>query len=542
MEVCIDKDDQTTLNKLALTKLRVVDSQGRFTLSQIDAIADDLAKNILADAETNPLIVARNKYGDGIYAATDYLNGLLRQQIGDLTEFPDLDARWTKGNISNLETADFLKAYNYTPSGLTEENDSRKLARNLDSYYKNDFSSSLLGGFCDRFDSIFASIDAFFDLIGVVEGIVTDVLNFIDKVRTYDGLKDLTVKGLIEKLIKEIKKKIEEVIDAIFQEVQDMIDNFDPSKIVEGFETFVDKSVVKGIMTAREQMCALFTDENKKGIKDKVLGLIDYAISLFESPGIEEIQFLIARICSMAASIEALIRDIKSPLDNYANRYSQVVDRLKTISNINSGNAIAAGAIRYSPTTRQEVINRLEGRWTKPDGKAITNTGKAPTNIVPITAKDYKDLPKCGKVFKGDDPTFGVEGDSFDEKDGIGIYAYTRIDLDVKVYLKRLQKLTGEKIIIVDGWVSKAYNKKIEGSEENSHLSGLVVDIKKKSTGTGILDIIKDPVKDLLPGSVKAILPGISDPAKFIEDALNSGFKYVKEYDDFIHLDIREII
>ena len=514
MEVCIDRDDQTTLNKLALTKLNVVDSEGRFNLSQIDAITEELAKNILLEAETNPLIVAKNKYGDGIYTATDYLNGLLRQQIGSLTQFPDLDARWTKGNISSLETADFLKAYNYTPSGFTEESDSQKLARNLDSYYKNDFSSSILGGFCDRFESVFASIDAFFDLIGVVEGLIADVLDFVDKVRTYDGLKDLTAKGVIEKLIRQIKKKIEDVINKIFAEVEDMVDNFDPSKITEGFETYVDKSVVKGIMTTREQMCALFTDENKKDIKDKVLGLIDYAVSLFESPGIEEIQFIIARVCAMAANIEALIRDINSPLDNYANRYGQIVNRLKNISNVNSGNAIAAGAIRFSPTTRQSVINRLEGRWTKPDGKSITNTGKAPTNIVPITAKDYKDLPRCGNVFKGTDTVFGVEGDSFDEKDGIGIYAYTRVDLDVKVYLKRVQKLTGSKLIIVDGWVSKAYNKKIKGDEQNSHLSGLVVDVKKD----------------------------MADPAKFIKDAYLNGFKYVKEYDTHIHLDIREII
>lgn len=511
---CIDRDDQTTINKLALTKLNVTDAEGRFTLAQIDAIADDLARNILADAATNPLIVARNRYGDGIYTATDYLNGLLRQQIGNLTDYPDLDARWTKGPISNLETADFLKAYNYTPSGFTEESDNKKLARNLDAYYKNDFSSSILGGFCDKFDSVFASIDAFFDLIGVVEGIVTDVLDFVDKVRTYDGLKDLTVKGVIEQLVREIKKKIEDVINKIFEEVQDMIENFDPSKITEDFETFLDKSVVKGIMTTREQMCAFFTDENKKSVKDKVLGLIDYAISLFESPGIEEIQFLISRVCAMAGSIEALIKDIKSPLDNYANRYGQIVSRLKNISNQATGSAIAAGAIRYSPTTRQEVINRLEGQWTKPSGKAITNTGKQPVNVVPITAKDYKDLPRCGKVFKGIDPVFGVEGDSFDSKDGVGIYAYTRVDLDVKVYLKRVQKLTGSKIIITDGWVSKAYNKKMEGDEENSHLSGLVVDVKKD----------------------------MPDPAKFIEDALLNGFQYVKEYDDFIHLDIREII
>ena len=515
VDACIDRDDQTTQNRLALTPSSVVtDAEGRFTSARIDAIAQELASNILAEAETNPLLVAKRQYGDGIFTATNYLNGLLRQQIGDLTNFPDLESRWTKGNISNLETADFLKAYNYTPSGFQEATDSQRLARNLDSYYKSDFSSSILGGFCDKFDSVFASVDAFFDLIGTVENLITDVLDFVNKVRTYDGLKDLTVKGVIEKLIKEIKKKIKAVIKKIFDEVTDMVDNFDPSKITEDMETFIDKSVVKGIMTTREQMCAFFTDANKKSITDKLMGLIDYAISLFESPGIEEIQFIISRVCSLAANVEALIRDIKSPLDNYATRYSQIVNRLRNISNVASSSAISAGAIRFSPTTRKEVINRLEGRWVQPDGKTITNTGKEPVNIAPITAKDYKELPRCGNVFKGTDNVFKVEGDSFDEKDGVGITAYTRVDLDVKVYLKRVQVLTGQPLTIVSGWVSKAYNKKIKGNEENSHLSGLVVDIKK--------DMI--------------------DPAQFIKDALNNGFKYVKEYDDFIHLDIREII
>jgi hypothetical protein len=29
---------------------------------------------------------------------------------------------------------------------------------------------------------------------------------------------------------------------------------------------------------------------------------------------------------------------------------------------------------------------------------------------------------------------------------------------------------------------------------------------------------------------------------QFIESAFKNGFKYVKEYDDFIHLDLREIL
>ena len=516
MEQCLDPNDQIANNKLSLSPEAVTDQQGRYTLAQIDAVAAEVAQSILDDAETNPLTKAMQAYGTDLIRSGTYLNGLLRQQIGDLSSYPDLSGRWERGNISQLELADFLGKYNYTATGFLNENDNQRLARNLDSYYKNDFSTSLLGGFCDRFDSIFAAIDAFFDLIGEIDALITKAYEIANKIsRGYDGIKDLTVQEIIDKLIKEIKKKIQSVIDAIFQEVQDMIDNFDPAGIIAGFETFVDKNVTKAIMTTREQMCALFTDANKKGIKDKVGGLIDYALSLFESPTLENIQFLIARICAFAANIEALIKDINKPLNDYSNRYSTVVSRLKTISRINESTAVRNGAIRYSPSTRQAVINRLEGRWTEKGGNTITNTGEPPENIVPITAADYKGLPKCGNVFKGEDTTFGVKGDSFDEKEGVGIYGYTRVDLDVKVYLQRLQKLTGSKLIITNGWVSKAYNKKMGWAEDNSHQSGMVIDIEKA---------------------------GIKDVPKFLTDAFDNGFKYVKEYDKFIHLDLREIL
>jgi hypothetical protein len=516
---CPDPNDQIERNKLNLSPVNVTDPKGRYVLSQIDAVTEQVAQSILNDAETNPLSKAVNLYGNDLNLSSDYLNGLLRQRIGSLDSYPDLQGRWERGNISQLETADFIQRYNYTPQGLMNENDYQRLARNLDSYYKNDFSTSLLGGFCDRFDSLFSSIDAFFDLIGVVDGLITDALAIADKIsRGYDGIKDLTVQEIIDKLIEEIKKKVEAVINQVFAEVQDMVDNFDPAAITEGFETFVDAKVVKGIMTVREQTCAFFTEENKKGIKDKIGGLIDYAKSLFESPGIEEIQFLIARICALAANVEALVRDINKPLNDYTNRYSTIVNRLQTISRINESSAIKAGAIRYSPTTRQEVINRLEGQWTATGGDVITNTGEDPQNIPPITAADYRDLPRCGNVFAGNDTDIGLGPDGsvnhFDAKEGVGIYGYTRVDLDVKVYLKRLRLLTGSKLIITNGYVSKAYNTKQKWAEDNSHLSGMVVDIKK--------DMANVP--------------------KFLEDAFKVGFKYIKEYDDFIHLDLREIL
>ena len=271
VDACVDGNDQVTQNTLLINKIPAIDGAGRYTLGQIDLVTQEIANSILRDAETNPLNRAVNKYGSKIYDATGYLNGLLRQQIGDLSSYPDLSNRWQRGDISNLETADFMQAYNYTPTNLINDGNAPKLARNLDAYYKNDFNTSILGGFCDAFDKFFLTVDAFFDLIGVVDGIIADALELVNKVqRGYDGIKDLTVQELIKKLIKAIKDKITEVIDKVFQEVQDMINNFDPGALVADAETFVNAKVVKGIMTTREQMCAFFTEENKKGIKDKI--------------------------------------------------------------------------------------------------------------------------------------------------------------------------------------------------------------------------------------------------------------------------------
>lgn len=506
---CIDKNDQTTLNKLALNNGAMTDDAGRFTLNQIDVFAQELIENIQNEEETNPVSIMFKRYGQELYDAADYVN-TLRNTI-DADEYPDLDRRWSSGNISNVEFADFINSYNYTPNDVINGNQFQ-LTRNLDSYYKDTFSESVLGGFCKLMPEIFQKIDMFFELIGEVEAVIKDAFEFFNKIRSYEGFKKLGEEQIIKKLIKELKKKLLEVVNKVFTEVENMIGGFNIEGIIGDAQTFYRKGVSKNIMTAKEEMCAFFTDANKKTIKDKVKGLIDYAVSLFESPNLEAIQYFIARFCALVANVEALIRDVKKPLDDYTLRFQTITNRLNAISNINTSSAIRAGAIRYSPSARKDAINRLEARAIDPGMKDYSPTGSI-DEVPEPTAKEYGGLPKCGAVFKGTDSTFKVEGDSFDEKEGVGIYGYIRIDLDTKVYLHRVQKDIGGTLTITDGWISKAYNEKIEGDENNAHLSGLVVDIKKD----------------------------MADPQAFIDSALKNGFKYAREFDDYIHLDIREI-
>ena len=125
--VCPDPNDQVALNKLSLEPVNVTDLKGRYTLSQIDAVTQQVAESIVSDAESNPLTKAIRLYGDDLNLSSNYLNGLLRQRIGDLGSYPDLEGRWERGNISQLETADFIQRYNYTPQGVINENDYQRL-------------------------------------------------------------------------------------------------------------------------------------------------------------------------------------------------------------------------------------------------------------------------------------------------------------------------------------------------------------------------------------------------------------------------------
>jgi hypothetical protein len=519
MAQCVDRTDQTTQNSLALPPAPYTNQRGEYTLQQIDKFADDLAKSILNDAEKNPIAIAVNQYGDDFYRASNYLNGSFRNRQttqDNLSNYPDLQNRWNKGNITNLELADFIKIYNYTPAAVISDGDEDylKLLSQLDSYYKTSFTSSILGGFCALMPQVFAAIDAFFDLVDQVDAIIQDAIKFLNKIRTFEGISSIVNKAAVEKLINEIKQKIVDAIEKVFDDVMNSIDNFDIEQIIGEVETFVVNGAIKQILTFKEQLCNFFTPENKKRITDKIKALIDYAVSLFENPNLEEIQFMVMRFCAFASNIEALIKDIKSPLNNYGFKYRRIHQRLKNISNLRTSGAISSGATRYSDEVKKETINSQQQEWNNEQEEGveeITVTGEQFVNPPLPSLSEYTNLPKCGNVLKGTDPRVKISGDWVED---LGLQGYTRIDLDVKVYLMRMHEKLGVQFNIVNGWRSQQYNKKIEGSPESPYLTGLAIDIEK--------------------------VDGVSDFD--VEDAaIRSGFKTVDIYDDRIYLDIRDL-
>ena len=515
MSKCIDRRDLTTQNRLALPTGPTVDSNGVYTFEQISVFQQEIADSLAKDAEKNPIQLAVNRYGDSFYEAANFVNTSLKRGIDDLGNYPDLGRRWDRGNISNLEFADFINRYNYSPNAVINIGDYQTLARQLDNYYKDTYSTSILGGLCKTLPQIFGAVDAFFDVIDTIADIISDIVSFVNKVRSYDSIQQFVEEEIVKELINQIQTKIIDVIKEVFREIREAIDNFNIEDVISEVTNF-NKQTVKAIMTEKEQMCVVLSKDNEQRVLDRVKNFINYAISLLESPGLEQVQYVIARICALATNIEALIRDIKSPLDDYSLQYQRVIRRVQNIGKINTSTAIRNGAIRYSPEARKERINSLTSLWEGENGQVrITPSGKEPNPIKPITVKEYKNMPKCGDVIAGNDKRVGVSGAWVDPKE-LGPQGYSRIDLDVKVYLMRVQaQLAGGsvKFNIVNGWRSKVYNDKIGGDESSSHLSGLVIDIENNGF----------------------------DVEEFTDLALKSGFKHVVIYDDHIHLDIREM-
>ena len=526
---CVDRRDQVYKNQQLIGDGPTLNADGSYTIHQVDVFAQQLLDNIVAESDNNPITKVVNKFGDGFYDAVNYINGNLRNY--DSSNFPALNNRWDRGNVSTIEVADFIEAYNYSPNGIQNQTPN-KLLSDLDGYYNGGIYESALGGFCNSMNNLFNQIDAFYDLIGVVDGLIQDAAaiyrKFLALKGKYEGQTPLEIiqEEIVKALMREIREKILDSIVKIYEKVMAAIDNFDIMDQIGDLVVGIDKSHTKYIMTRKERMCNEFTEEAQKKVKDRVKGFMDYAFSLFEQMDLATMQFLVARFCALAANIEGLVNEIKNPLDDYGNRYQRVIKRLQAIGNQNTSTAIRNGAIRFSPEQKQSDINTLNSIWNN-EGSSITIPGYEKVDVEEIKAEDYKNLPNCMAVMKGNDARFGVEGDVFDEEKGIGIPAYTHLDLDIKVYLARLQAIYGNKIIITNGWVSQKYNQEtLKKENDNPHLSGLVIDIKMDDSFKN-----SDEIED-----------GDSWIPFFTKNAKKSGFLGVVIYDKHIHLDVREII
>lgn len=553
MANCVDKNDQTVIAAAALQEAPYVNSRGEYTLQQIDKFAEELANNIQQDSERNPIIIASNQYGtEAFYESYNSLNSFLRNEE-DLDLYPDLQKRLNIGDITALEYADFIKEFNLTPNTFNNRRNTnrRSLLFQLNNYYKGSFSNSILGGFCKLMPEIFRAVEQFFTFLGKVQELLDDAARFLDKVRDFrNDPTRLTKRKIVEKLIKEIKEKILEFIDEIFASLTDAIGGFDETEYEDAGERIAARA-----RFLKEEALSFFNEDNKEKIKKKFKGIFEYTIGLFENPSLEEIQFAVARFCAFATGIEALMRDVKSPINNFGSKYTTVFNRLQAISHATSAEAIRNGAIRVSDETKKEAINNIQQNlWIfDPEREAVnvssdfagippeqpirkefsTPTGEPPVNTPPISSSEYGTLPTFDNIRKNRDPRFRFSGNWVT---ALGEQGWTRLDDRVKIALLRLQKelladqrnFPGVSVItITSAWRSQSYNKQIGGVANSQHISGLAVDI---AIPAGLGTVV---------GSLRSSISSVR-LARFRELAKKCGFKYmyINDRRGFIHLDI----
>ena len=449
---------------------------GEYALEQAEVFQQQFI-NTIQDETANPLTVAINKYGQTTFY--DSLNALnndfLKRPYIKLEENEYLSHRLTKGPILAVEFADFLQVSLLTPGGLIAAGNANgpSFAKQLDNYYRGDYSDSIMGGFCSLFANIFGAIDAFFNLIGTVGALIQEAVAFINKIRNIeDPIKALFDKLKVKALLEALKEKVEAVIEGVVNKVKDFIQNFNPEQIMGEIRSFVQNQIVGRMEALKAEILGFFSEENIERLKAKVKGLVDYLTGLFENPSLEEIQFLIMRFCALMTGIEGLINGLKDPLTDFQNRYDEVFNTLSNASNRVIGESIRAGAIRLPNETRTQLINNNSTPWYRAG------------NVQAPTTQEYREVNvSWDDLRNGRVPWLRATG-RWTTAMRPSHEGWTMIVPDVKVLMKRYYDALTERglmsgpLLLYSGYRNPAYNATLRGAAANSqHMQGTALDL-----------------------------------------------------------------
>jgi len=340
---------------------------GEYTLSQITVFEKDFRKNISNTEFGNPLTRAVNKYPD-FYENLNKINLILESDYikEKIPKYEILTIKQTKlgkVSLSPIEFAEYIKDNNLTPitANFIANQNPPKFLQSIDDYLRDGFANSVMGGFCGLMPNVFGAIGAFFGIIGAVDSVIADALSALTKIRNalnpllaaFDLIK-------VQALINKIKEKITKTIMGVINKIQSAVENFSVANVISQVESLVANTVGATLFKLQESIMRFFSEENIQSIQRKITGMIDYAVGLFDNPSVEEIMFLISRICGFAAGMETLISGLKDPLDTTANQFLNGITMMKSNSGIITGDVVAAGGIRMDDAYRAEMIRQAK--------------------------------------------------------------------------------------------------------------------------------------------------------------------------------------
>tara|TARA_B110000858_G_C17750115_1_gene449266 strand:- start:422 stop:1450 length:1029 start_codon:yes stop_codon:yes gene_type:complete len=244
------------------------------------------------------------------------------------------------------------------------------------------------------------------------------------------------------------------------EKIQSAIENFNMADVMGKVENFVQNKIIDKVTKVKDQIMRAFSPENLKKIKSKITGMIDYAVGLFDNPSLEEIMFLMMRICGFASGVEAILGGLKAPLDNIKGEYEQTLNILKGKSALATSSVVRSGAIRFTPEERAAKIAEQKKIWQSYNSEIVTTSlpdidleSKA-TQPAPMptdaTIAELDELPTWLQIKLGRHPVFvPVGGWTFKTWPNktepiLGSLGWTQTHTHTKILILRLNKRMNE--------------------------------------------------------------------------------------------------
>jgi hypothetical protein len=453
-------------------ELGTKDIQNLFNTFQRGIVAENRSFDV------DPLTSLVRDFGsDQVYRALAAVNTYVyRDEVRELITAQDYPLLFERIQeeilLTPIEIAEFIRVSGYTPTSfiLATGVVSDKIPRELEAFYTKSFSQSTLGGFCALLPKIFGTVGLFFSALETAQDLINRLKNF--------SLSS-ALKGLVDRFKEGLKKVFEKAI----QRVKDTIENFSMQGILDTANEYINQTILGPFYQIKAKVTAFFSEENIERIKKRIQALIDYAVSIFKNPSLEDIQYLLYRFCGFVTRVEDGIGMLKKPIEDYVNSYKQTRDTLRASSSRNTVRAVSAGAIRLSPEARDRQYpavrdsyvaqGNIEPIITDEERANITqwNNGEGDSRITFPRNARWKTLRRSdGTLYLG---RLGWDPDA----DGNG-----GVNDDVKGLLMRVQKDFGRQLIITSGYRSPEYNEYLRsigvGAAKNSlHMLSLAVDV-----------------------------------------------------------------
>ena len=376
---------------------------GTYTINNADSLSNNFQQGaVFKPISTTEMLI--KQYGEKPFYEsvstfnTYFENSKIKKLITNTERYPNITKRINQNLIfTPIEVAEFTNTYQYIPITLKDQANTitPKLLNEVEDFYGSSISNGILDSFCSIMPSVFGAIDGFFDTLN-------DIQNFVSAIKNF-SVQDLSLKLLIDK----IKDQIINVVERVVDNVKNIIENFSIENIIKDATTYFQQNVILRFYNIKEKALSFFSPSNIESFKNKIKGIIEYALNLFKNPSLDEIQFLIYRFCSFGAQIENGIKGLINPLTDYTNNYQSSLNTLKSSSNVNTERAIRAGAIRIPPEQRAAAISAATGNASElepfggagADSTPITSVKSG--DIAPLSAEELNSVTKYNEG-KGD--------------------------------------------------------------------------------------------------------------------------------------------